>query len=892
VITASRAEHEFRTWAASLDAQTLSEHERKLLKLLLLNFSMLSPVGTAAGLRARKLAELIEQHRCTLSADYETDLTSDPRKPAYLKKITRLEIPTAFRGFAAPEQFVFEKVCTIAYGPNGSGKSSFFEALELALLGEIEEANAKRIPLDAYIVNDRTKQSSRPVVNGLDFDGKEMRVSPSPVDYRFCFIEKNRIEKFARISATTEHEQIARIAALFGLDDFNRFVNEFTTRFVDVSGIDIVGRNGIALRELRETVRNSQAVIDTFADKQREIVQAKADLLTSAEFDGDFAGLNAKLHGTDTAEGHTSGYLEELDTLLLAQPEAELSTAALSELDPLFDSFQLAWGEQTETRTSLREQSRKVNFRRLHQAVIDVEAFGRRECPACSTPLSDTIKDPFNLARSELERLNDIAMLEERLDREWANFAEACRAFGEALKSLNALLARFHIAGGIVWPAELSAPALVFTPAVERVAGTVIQRWPDSAATRAMLSTSIVDFNTNKRAALAQREKLRLERERWRPISGKVKELIGRENAALEEKKKAEQTVAKFEADQKALIAAAAAEASLVADNRLYASAYDSVIEKLRQYRDGLPGKLIKGVCDAALQFYNAINEHDAAFEKLAELSLPSLAGDIVGVRFIGEPTGIVHNALAILSEGHIKCLGLAILLAKNSQQDSPVLIFDDIVNAIDDDHRCAIARLLCSGELLRDHQMILTSHGEEFTKVLESCVPAPDAKSKVGRIDFLPAEHTPGIRVNYSASSRNYTVRAREHFDKNELREALADSRRALENICIELWRKLGSSKYDALLSVSLRSYSARPELAGMLQSLRKFLRTKVTPVSADNSELCACFDLFESHWTYFNKGTHDEPFLPEFDRAVVGAIVGNIDAADRLVKGKGWLC
>jgi len=250
-----------------------------------------------------------------------------------------------------------------------------------------------------------------------------------------------------------------------------------------------------------------------------------------------------------------------------------------------------------------------------------------------------------------------------------------------------------------------------------------------------------------------------------------------------------------------------------------------------------------------------------------------------------------MHNALTVLSEGHIRCLGLAILLAKNAQENCPVLIFDDIVNAIDDDHRCTIARLLCSGDLLKDRQMILTSHGEEFTKVLESCFPATEVKSKVGRIDFLPAEGMPGIRVNYAASSRNYAVRAREHLQKNEPREALAASRRALENVCIELWRKLGISKYDALISVGLRSYTGKPELLGMLQSLKKFLRTKVTPASPENENLCGCFDFFESNWSYFNKGTHDEPFLPEFDVAVVRDVVANVETVDQLVKGKAWL-
>jgi DNA repair exonuclease SbcCD ATPase subunit len=60
-------------------------------------------------------------------------------------RITEMKIGP-FRGFATNESFTFDKKYTFMYGPNGSGKSSFCEGLEYALLGGIEEADAKRIP--------------------------------------------------------------------------------------------------------------------------------------------------------------------------------------------------------------------------------------------------------------------------------------------------------------------------------------------------------------------------------------------------------------------------------------------------------------------------------------------------------------------------------------------------------------------------------------------------------------------------------------------------------------------------------------------------------------------------------------------------------------------------
>ncbi len=67
----SRAEQEFRIWAASLTPSDLSDHEKKLLNLLLENFAALASLGTAGGLRAKKICELLDQQRGKLNSAYE-----------------------------------------------------------------------------------------------------------------------------------------------------------------------------------------------------------------------------------------------------------------------------------------------------------------------------------------------------------------------------------------------------------------------------------------------------------------------------------------------------------------------------------------------------------------------------------------------------------------------------------------------------------------------------------------------------------------------------------------------------------------------------------------------------------------------------------------------------
>jgi len=888
----SRAENEFRNWASGLKAEELSEHERKLLNILLSNFSALAHLGTAKGLRAKKLRELIDSNRKTVSIDFDAVLKKPIGQAVTLKKVSRLDISGPFRGFAAADQFVFEKDYTIAYGPNGTGKSSFFEAIEYALLGEIEEADAKRIKVDNYIQNDISKQSSRPIVIGLDNNDKEFQIPLSPMEYRFCFLEKNRIEKFARISATTEQEQTARIAALFGLDSFNRFVNDFTERFAQIGEIDLLGEKNLELKLRQESVRNHQSVIDAFAEKEAAFTKAEQQITATVAWDKTFSELETFLHGSiDDGKEKQKGRLELLDEELLQSAKPELALISETHLNQLFEQFSLAWRKYYETRTRIQERKQEVNFRRLYESLLEVEIFRSDICPACRTPVDRVVQNPFEHAKTELQNLADVAKLEEELESNWLAFAGTSQAFGDAIRNLNGPFEKMGMADRFVWPQELAAPAVSFSNSLESGLRGVLDRWPQFAANTQTLRSKVDAYNRQQKEIADKRQGLEKEREKWRPVAAQIKELIGREKSAREEKAQAEAALQKFHEGQKDLIEAAKAEIPIVEENKLYVSAYDSLIGKLRVYRDSLPGKLVKGVSEEAVRLYNEINDHDEEFEKLVELSLPSVTGEIVSIRFKGEADGVNHSALTILSEGHIRCLGLAILLAKNVQQNCPLLVFDDIVNAIDDDHRHGIARLLISDPLFKNRQMILLSHGEEFTKLLETSFPAQEARAKVGRIDFLPPQNKLGIRVNHTASSRNYVVRARDHLTLNEIREALAACRRALENTCIELWRQLERSKYDALIFVGMRSYTSRPELRTMMDSLKKFLNTKVTPPTAENIQLSGCFDTFAQNWSYFNRGTHDEPELSEFDPVIVKKFVGDIETADGIVKGKTWL-
>lgn len=77
-----------------------------------------------------------------------------------------------FRGFRVAETFNFPQRITMFYGPNGSGKTSLCEALELALLGAVDEASAKRIPAQRYFANLHENRYEAPTLAARGAEGQ------------------------------------------------------------------------------------------------------------------------------------------------------------------------------------------------------------------------------------------------------------------------------------------------------------------------------------------------------------------------------------------------------------------------------------------------------------------------------------------------------------------------------------------------------------------------------------------------------------------------------------------------------------------------------------------------------------------------------------------------
>jgi hypothetical protein len=253
---------EYYRFLAHLAQRELDDDVRRLAHLVLDHLQPLAEVGAARRGRSTRLAPLAVAHLAQMPAAYAENPRGPEAAPA-LGRLHQLEVGP-FRGFMRQETFDLSQDITLIYGANGSGKSSFCEALEVAMLGSISEAQAKRADQRTYCNNARLRHHVAPVLSATSA-GKIEAVQPDESEYHFCFIEKNRLDDFARIAARTPGDQRQLIATLFGVDQFSEFVRGFNPSLDQ--DLMLVGVQASQLAQRRVQLASSEQTIAAYPEK-------------------------------------------------------------------------------------------------------------------------------------------------------------------------------------------------------------------------------------------------------------------------------------------------------------------------------------------------------------------------------------------------------------------------------------------------------------------------------------------------------------------------------------------------------------------------------------------------------------------------------------------------
>jgi wobble nucleotide-excising tRNase len=308
--------------------------------------------------------------------------------------------------------------------------------------------------------------------------------------------------------------------------------------------------------------------------------------------------------------------------------------------------------------------------------------------------------------------------------------------------------------------------------------------------------------------------------------------------------------------------------------------AYNKVINSIISYNNDLPQKISKDLEEKIVDYYNTINQDDADFEKISGIILPDATSDKLMITFKDESN---LEALQVLSEGHIKILGLSILLAKAIHDDLKFIVFDDIVNAIDDDHRNGIADLLMNHMDFSSVQIILSTHGEQFIFKLQDKLGKQRYNKDAITYKFIPADSLEerGVVAEYSDAKAPLDA-AEKKYAENEIKDSASKCRQAMECIAYNLWNLIAKIP-NGMIAVGMRSPKSTPELSSIVDGLIK-KTAKIEGMEDIHSELVSLKE--DSNWTILNKGTHYEDEQKEFERSDVRKVIDHLIALDSLVR------
>lgn len=869
---------EYRRFLHTLDSHERMAGTRKIANIVLNNLSVLEPLGTAAGQRVKKLVELATKDFETASTAIELEQVPADEQTKHATHLTSMTVGP-FRGFSKPETFDLNDRLVLIYGPNGAGKSSFCEALEYGLLDAVEEAQSKRFKdLNEYLKNIEANGFAPPDITAIDQEGQPFSIIPDEAKYRFCFVEKNRVDNFSRLAAHLPSRQNELISSLFGLDDFNEFVRNFTAE-IDEKYLDIEGKKQQLLAKKKQSLSGHEETIKTNATALETVTGEENKLGARYAPDMSFAELISSL-GTADAPGVIAALENELQQQLPAISGLTHASAITSEA-----SLIKIHEELLEKQSELNSASESLSFKQLYEAINDLNHVNPGVCPACNTSLDVTVSNPFEIANLELVKLAYLSTIEDQRDQLTTQFNEALRSMHSIIRdtvnhvndaALGPLLERFL---------ETTDTSLDWNwwESLHRQVGDEFNGWKILliAIERCEQLDSSTKVAEEERKSKVQRLK------ELRDIEKEATTLQARGRTLQDAITTAQAAINEFNEVNKALIDEAALESPTIARNKQIAIAYASFVTTLTSYNESLPGTLVANLGELVVQLYNSFNRTDAAVDLLHSIRLPLSANERIDIAFAGKPDKF-YDALHVLSEGHIRCVGLAILLAKNLSENCPILIFDDPVNAIDDEHRSAIRKTLFEDNYFKNHQIILACHGEEFYKNIHQLIGSQQSKRSCSYI-FQPQNGEKHIQVLSSKNPTNYVAAAQHFFASGAHRDSLMMSRRALESLCNKLWWHF--TKYGGgAISVLKRNPDAPTDLRALADKLRsEFAKATFELPNREGIVQQLTIILGQSgstpQWIYINKGTHEEDDLPEFDRETVRQIVGALIAIDAML-------
>ena len=779
-----------------------------------------------------KSFELLNQEEISISQNSQTPQIK-------LKEIDLVN----FRGFQSNDdgkgrRIVFNEKATLFFSPNGGGKTSLCEALEWCLIGDTTERLNRRIePVKSYFQNDYK--------NEPDFSKTNLILTDSTLNipnhiFDRCFLEKNRIEKFAKLAIQSSSEIQEVLGELFGFSEIVDFVKEF--------GQDLSPTENEKNREGRE---NWQIWLDW---NNKKIEQEKSLEIAKDDEEKAIHELN-KLTG-DKSFDEKNVEIEEAKKKLLSELEVierdlsiEFSAQDFLEKIKSFFSKAAQWKKYEK---DISDHAKELDFESLFQAANSIfqNEYKDNKCPLCDTPFEPSGRifkrtgvfvDPRKKTERELKKLKKLT--------DWKNEKERFEIDlrGSSFRDIRDSWQRIQenltddnwksITGGSDKP---FIPTLNFVELESKL----------ELAIKVFIEASELAFNKDfsnlykVENAVLEHKKKKEETLKEKPEKEKKIQNLKEELVNLQDKKNilsAKQQIKKTNEDKLQKTIKQSDNSDIF---KKFLDVYLYFFESLQKFQSSIILKEGVGIDDLITGYYSALNLYDNDNEKVKIIHLPKSIQE--KFCFVYEKDeGKNCNALHILSEGHLRTLGLAALLARATKHEVSTLIFDDAINAIDSDHRDNIAFLLTGKisnqdgqvsfndswsrvkEYLNECQFVITTHDRFFDEKIANLF------KKEQQSRYVLYSGNKGVSFCEKDTSANFEAKIDNFLkpDMLDVRSAIFYCRIWLEELVFEIvanFKKPTSKKQidfsDVVIDKRTRSLK-NPELSIVIEKLIKNL-------------------------------------------------------------------
>jgi len=686
----------------------------------------------------------------------------------------------------------------IIFAPNGGGKSSFCEAFEYQFTGSIKEVTRRKIAIKDYV---KYKGKFKPEIN-IEFSDLNFSMNKEIQNILMhTFIEKNRLQEFALLgSKDTKTAEKDVIAILLGLEELDEFINKFVQytsfKLQDFIKDDVNKQSNLVNDIIKKNIENKNLLRDQIA-----VLHVKRNI--------------------GKCKQKVKKYSSAIDILKVKNQKVEsiqLEFHSFEEYEKYINDISLKFDEYKELDTILKSQQEQMQYKSLYELIVKLQDKIKQDdkCPVCDTPLDSAIKHPNEKAISELDLLKGLVKTQD-------DFQIIKNELAQLFEKLNAIERKVEI--------NLKTNSTVYHD--------LTLNFIDNKKIDVKLIEQILNLfktqNNDIKEYFKGIKALKLQVDTSESIIEKNKQIILKLNARINSENKTIKTIIESAKDYKKnekdfinnknRLAEINEKKKEEDDRNIFIQnvqkEYKSFRSDLNKFKLDIEQIKLGNIENDVKYFYNLINKHDGEHELVKTFQFIKDSQNYrIDITIGDNPEKL--DAFIYLSEGHLRSLGLSIMLAIAKKMKLPFLIFDDVVNAIDSDHRANIIEMLSHDSTLRGIQQIITTHDRLFWE--RFCNSQDDV------INSYVFEYTNRgtVVIEHNVGFREKIKKALEHYD---IRQALIYCRIWLES---EVMRYCDEKKSELTgrFTIDFKSNLLKP-------SLEKIYNEVIAPTFPNNTSL-----------------------------------------------------